>query len=143
MWKKEIKDLMGVASIENKRAFLYGVGMHIISDSFAHSTFAWVDGKWKSLNHSNDYADNMAYGTNRWYLSYNTVYNVWARLCNGSGNYELYRDYYYENNDYLYVADKKKGGSFKMYRIYNYALECNASYTNAINAFLRINKASK
>ncbi len=38
---------------ENKRLFIYGIAIHCISDTFAHSTWAEQSGVWKRVSHKN------------------------------------------------------------------------------------------
>ena len=155
LWNTEIDTRMATkCSPIQKKAFLYGVAMHIISDSFAHSAYAVVDGEWKTLHHkfkdanlsakdrkkaAKRYADDINIASDRYHVSYGVVKNVWSRYCNGDGNNKIYNDYYYSYYSNFYMADLNNGNSFRLRNIYSYGVECGVNDANVLNAFSRIN----
>ena len=141
----------------NKRAFLYGFAMHILSDSYAHSAYKSLDGKWQTLHHkytdkglseskkqkaAKRYADDPTIAKYRYDISYAAVSNTWNRLFSNEKNYKIYKDYYHSNYDSYYLANLSNEKSFKLHKIYRYAIECGISSvydSQALNAFSRIN----
>ena len=143
LWNGEIeKEMATSVNIYGKKAFLYGVAMHVISDAYAHSAFAFVDNKWTKLTHptnGNGLADLKTYGSNRFRVAYGAVQNVWTRFNYGNENSGIYNDYYNSNYDSYYVASKNING-FKLKKIYDYAIESGATNTSVLNVYFRINK---
>ncbi len=49
----------------NKSMFIYGMALHAITDTFAHSSFKKEDGKWKIISHGDGGADDPQFIPNR------------------------------------------------------------------------------
>lgn len=126
------------ANGENKtycRRFLYGIGMHILADAYAHSTYkafyqnnSWV---WKHLNHSGDAsiaADSTQICYYRYEIACEAIKNTWNRLNGSNRNTSIYNDFYAASKSSLYKCDFSDWDwGFLMEKSWFYAVDCGLS----------------
>ena len=93
-----------------KRAFIWGMAIHSLSDAFAHST---TDGLGERITHDNDRADNPSYYSLRWNCA---VEAVTLALNNYSSSI-------YQSGTYNEFSPVKKQSQFKLINIYEYIKE--------------------
>ena len=71
---------------ENKKLFLYGMALHLITDAYAHSTFSWSGSMWKRVGHKKDWSlncDNPSYIPYRWTAAQDAANRVLLKAYNG------------------------------------------------------------
>lgn len=73
---------------ENKKLFIYGIAIHCISDTFAHSTWAEQSGVWKRISHHSknweEDADNPSVVPLRYKAAQRVVQSALAKACYSS-----------------------------------------------------------
>lgn len=72
---------------ENKKLFLYGMSLHLITDVYAHSTFSWSGSIWKRVVHNKEdwnlNCDNPSYLRYRWIAAQDAANRVLRKAYNG------------------------------------------------------------
>lgn len=93
---------VGMTTNAKKRAFMWGISMHIAADIFAHSAFIYSpsQGKWCHLAHGgtyngktiNNYADNTGKFEGRFYGAEDAVSKILTKFdkANGAGSYKQF-----------------------------------------------------
>lgn len=150
MWMTDINNHLsnqygftyGSITNKQKKAFLYGVAMHILADSYAHSTYAVVDGRWTQLKHNKESSidpDNVNVGRNRYDIAKEAIINTFLRY-KGTKKGELTADFYANDKHNLYMENEMNNKSFKMWNLWYYSWSCNKEITgNMYRAFTNVN----
>ncbi len=116
------------------KRFIYGMAMHVISDSFAHSAYKNIDNNWRHLNHnsnSNAYgADLTTVAANRYKIAKAAIKKTWNRLENENTNQDMYMDYYRPGKIEFYSHSGNDG--FLMDRIVNNIIDCGGSLSDEV-----------
>lgn len=84
-WQQVFSDMGSTIEVtpENVKFFIYGMAIHSITDTFAHSTFSKKGTQWGRVGHNSNFAiscDNDAYIPNRWAAAQYAAGSVLTRL---------------------------------------------------------------
>lgn len=142
-WEQVFADLKEKMKVEvpvtdeNKKLFLYGMSLHLITDVYAHSTFSWNGSRWTRVGHNKDVwnldCDNPSYIPYRWIAAQYAANRVLWKAYNGQpGNIldffnapSVYNGYYVGNlAAYAQMADPET------YSHYTNSLPCGDLWYN-------------
>ena len=128
-WQQVFGDIGGTVSVipQNVKFFIYGMALHSITDTYAHSTFSQKGAQWERVGHNHkNFAiscDNDAYIPERWAAAQYAADSVLTKLGCGlkgdlldfyTSNASLYGPFYLGNlSAYAQMADAVQYSSAK------------------------------
>lgn len=113
-----------VVNNKNKSLFIYGMALHVVTDTFAHSTYQLENGKWKRIDHPN--ADTITVVSNRLTCTSSISKCVVSHILkNEVGSVTDYYDTFKSGSLY--------NGDFRLGNLSEYIRAVSASYYNYYN----------
>lgn len=144
MSKIQNKSFFKNYSKANKKAFIFGVAMHTSTDTFAHSTYRYYNGKWYSITHAKNpdkgqmkenEADNPKYVSRRFDLAYRAERNTLYRYQGKRSDVAVCHDFHAASTPEYYPSNP----TFRVKRLSAYGGEVHISDANVIAHYAAIN----
>ncbi|MDD4369577.1 MAG: S8 family serine peptidase [Anaerostipes sp.] len=106
------------SSYSNRKAFVFGIAMHTVTDMFAHSTYRFENGKWCRITHPN--ADDISVQSRRFKMAYRTERNNVYRYQGKRADVPVCHDFHAskDTTGAYYTSDTAN----KYYRVCNMSL---------------------